>query len=153
MSWFWNRSKRITSNSTQRNYGLRTGEEMKNQMQKTIKWLFVKQQNADKRIATLKLQLQNKFKMGKKWIENMMKWLERKAKVKLIIWIKFTTWCLPFKWTSQEVRLDNYKEILEKAMKSLNYFLNKTRNNKGRKVITMMFSMHHILQNFQSSYN
>ena len=50
--------------------------------QKTVKRLFVKQQNADERIATLKLQLRNKFKMGEKWIENMMKWLEKKAKGK-----------------------------------------------------------------------
>ena len=51
-------------------------------IQKTIKRLFVKQQNADERIATLKLQLRNKFKMGEKWIENALKWLEKKAKGK-----------------------------------------------------------------------
>ena len=51
-------------------------------IQKTVKRLFVKQQSADERIAKLKLQLRNKFKMGEKWIENTMRWLEKKAKGK-----------------------------------------------------------------------
>ena len=33
-------------------------------MQKMIKKLYIKQQNADQRIASRKLELQNKFKMG-----------------------------------------------------------------------------------------
>ena len=49
-------------------------------MQKTIKWLFVKQQNADNRIATLKLQLQNKFKMGENGLKTWWNGLRGKQK-------------------------------------------------------------------------
>ena len=48
-------------------------------LQKTIKRLYIKQQNADERIASRKLELRNKFKMGDLWIENTMRWLEKKA--------------------------------------------------------------------------
>ena len=48
-------------------------------LQKTIKRFYIKQQNADERIASRKLELRNKFKMGDLWIKNTMRWLEKKA--------------------------------------------------------------------------
>ena len=42
-------------------------------MQKTIKQLVVKQQNADERIAKMKLQLRKNFKMGEKWWMSYLK--------------------------------------------------------------------------------
>ena len=53
-------------------------------VQRTIKRLYIKQQNADERIASRKLELRNRLKMGDTWIENTMRWLEKKAKEKAI---------------------------------------------------------------------
>ena len=53
-------------------------------IQRTIKRLYTKQQNADERIASRKLELRKRLKMGDKWIENTMRWLEKKAKEKEI---------------------------------------------------------------------
>jgi len=50
--------------------------------QKTIKLLNPKQQNADERIATLKLKLKDKFNMSRNWIENTVQWLTKKAEKK-----------------------------------------------------------------------
>ena len=51
-------------------------------LQKTIKRLFIKQQKSDEKIATMKLDLQNKFRMSRNWIENTLKWLRKKAENK-----------------------------------------------------------------------
>ena len=51
-------------------------------VQKTIKRLFMKQQQADERIAILKMDLRNRLKMSGRWIENTFSWLQKKAKVK-----------------------------------------------------------------------
>ena len=48
-------------------------------LQKTIKRLYIKQQNADERIASRRLELRYKFKMGDSWINNTMRWLEEKS--------------------------------------------------------------------------
>ena len=51
-------------------------------VQKTIRRLFVKQQQADERVAILKLELRNRLKMSGRWIENTFKWLQKKAEMK-----------------------------------------------------------------------
>ena len=51
-------------------------------IQKTIKLLHVKQQKADERIATLKLNLIDKINMSRNWIENTVQWLTKKAEKK-----------------------------------------------------------------------
>ena len=48
-------------------------------IQKTIKLLHVKQQRADERIATFKLNLKEKLFMSRNWIENTIQWLTKKA--------------------------------------------------------------------------
>ena len=42
----------------------------------------MKQQQADERIAMLKVDLRNRLQMSGKWIENTFTWLQKKAKVK-----------------------------------------------------------------------
>ena len=51
-------------------------------VQKTIRRLFMKQQQADERVAILKLELRNRLKMSGRWIENTFKWLQKKAEMK-----------------------------------------------------------------------
>ena len=51
-------------------------------IQKTIKLLHIKQQKADERIATLKLNLKDKLNMSRNWIENTVQWLTKKAEKK-----------------------------------------------------------------------
>ena len=51
-------------------------------IQKTIKLLHVKQQKADERIATLKLNLKDKLNISRNWIENTVQWLTKKAEKK-----------------------------------------------------------------------
>jgi len=51
-------------------------------VQKTIRRLFVKQQQADERVAILKLELRNRLKLSGRWIENTFKWLQKKAEMK-----------------------------------------------------------------------
>ena len=48
-------------------------------IRKTIRRLHAKQQNSDERLAGLKLELRNKFRMSRNWIENTWKWLQKKA--------------------------------------------------------------------------
>ena len=50
-----------------------------NLIRKTIKRLYVKQQNSDEKLALMKLELQNRFRMSGSWIENTLKWLKKKA--------------------------------------------------------------------------
>ena len=48
-------------------------------LRKTVKRLHKKQHNSDERIAGLKLDLRNKFQMSRSWIDNTMRWLQKKA--------------------------------------------------------------------------
>ena len=48
-------------------------------VRKTIKRLYSKQQSSDEKIAGLKMELRNKFQMSRSWIENTLKWLQKKA--------------------------------------------------------------------------
>ena len=48
-------------------------------IRKTIKRLHQKQQNADEKIASWKLELRNHYKMSRGWIDNTVKWLQKKA--------------------------------------------------------------------------
>ena len=48
-------------------------------LRKTVKRLYNKQHNSDERIAGLKLDLRNKFQMSRSWIDNTMRWLQKKA--------------------------------------------------------------------------
>ena len=48
-------------------------------VRKTIKRLYSKQQSSDEKIAGLKMELRNKFQMSQSWIENSLKWLQKKA--------------------------------------------------------------------------
>ena len=48
-------------------------------IRKTIKRLYAKQQKSDEKLAQMKLELRNKFRMSGSWIENTLKWLWKKA--------------------------------------------------------------------------
>ena len=48
-------------------------------LRKTVKILYNKQHNSDERIVGLKLDLRNKFQMSRSWIDNTMRWLQKKA--------------------------------------------------------------------------
>jgi len=52
-------------------------------IRKTIKRLYVKQQNSDGKLALMKLELRNRFRMSGSWIENTLKWLKKKATEKV----------------------------------------------------------------------
>jgi len=47
-------------------------------IRKTIKRLYAKQQNSGEKLAQMKLELRNKFRMSGSWIEHTLKWLWKK---------------------------------------------------------------------------
>ena len=48
-------------------------------IRKTIKRLYAKQQKSDEKLAQMKLELRNKFRVSGSWIENTLQWLWKKA--------------------------------------------------------------------------
>ena len=48
-------------------------------IRKTIKRIHVKQQKSDEKLAQMKLELRNVYRMSSSWIENTWKWLQKKA--------------------------------------------------------------------------
>ena len=48
-------------------------------LRKTVKRLYSKQQYSDEKIAALKLDLRNKFQMSRSWIDNTLRWLQKRA--------------------------------------------------------------------------
>ena len=92
--------------------------------------MFVKTQYADERIATMKPELRNKFKIGDNWIQNTMKWLTKKAKDKSKL--KKTT----LKWKFE--KLDEEKKILEQVFEA--NVNNETKGNNSSPLKTVVYN-------------
>jgi len=97
---------------------------------KTIKRLHSKQQSSDEKILGLKLELRNKYQMSRNWIENTLKWLQKKAIEKAKT--KKKSLCLKFDKLLEEKQL--LKELLleESKEKRMNH---PDSQNPARKIV------------------